>query len=73
MLEVHVLASGSDGNCTVVICDDHAVMIDAGLSGKKITQLMNLNGIDAGLIKIFQSVHKISPLFDIRTGSHLFL
>jgi len=59
-LEVHVLASGSDGNCTVVVCDDHAVMVDAGLSGKRITELMNLNGIDASLIKSILVTHEHS-------------
>jgi len=60
MLEVHVLASGSDGNCTVVICDDHAVMVDAGLSGKRIAELMNINGIDASLIKSVLITHEHS-------------
>ncbi|MCL2607089.1 MAG: MBL fold metallo-hydrolase [Methanomassiliicoccaceae archaeon] len=59
-IEVHVLASGSDGNCTVVVCDDHAVMVDAGLSGKKITKLMELNGLDASLIKSILLTHEHS-------------
>ena len=42
MLEVHVLASGSDGNCIVVQLDDEAVMIDAGLSYKYTHKLMEL-------------------------------
>jgi phosphoribosyl 1,2-cyclic phosphodiesterase len=40
-----VLASGSDGNCTVVRCDDTAIMLDAGLSGRRITTLMSRAGI----------------------------
>ncbi|MCL2711855.1 MAG: MBL fold metallo-hydrolase [Methanomassiliicoccaceae archaeon] len=60
MIEVHVLASGSDGNCTVVVCDDHAIMIDAGLSGKKITALMNTNGLDASLVKSLLITHEHS-------------
>ena len=60
MLEVHVLASGSDGNCTVVVCDDHAVMVDAGLSGKRITELMNVNGLDRSLIKSILLTHEHS-------------
>ena len=44
-LEVHVLASGSDGNCAIVRCDDTAIMLDAGLSGKRITTLMSRAGI----------------------------
>ena len=60
MMEVHVLASGSDGNCTVVIHEDHAIMVDAGLSGKKISELMNLNGIDGSLIKALLVTHEHS-------------
>jgi len=59
-IEVHVLASGSDGNCSVVVCDDHAVMVDAGLSGKRITKLMELNGLDASLIKSILITHEHS-------------
>ncbi|MCL1984001.1 MAG: MBL fold metallo-hydrolase [Methanomassiliicoccaceae archaeon] len=60
MIEVHVLASGSDGNCTVVVCGDHAVMVDAGLSGKRITELMNVNGLDRSLIKSVLLTHEHS-------------
>ena len=59
-MEVHVLASGSDGNCTVVIFEDHAIMVDAGLSGKRISELMDLNGIDASLIKELLVTHEHS-------------
>ena len=59
-IEVHVLASGSDGNCTVVMHEDHAVMVDAGLSGKRIKQLMNVNGLDASLIKSILITHEHS-------------
>jgi phosphoribosyl 1,2-cyclic phosphodiesterase len=60
MMEVHVLASGSDGNCTVVVYEDHAVMVDAGLSGKRITELMNMNGLDRSLIKSLLITHEHS-------------
>jgi phosphoribosyl 1,2-cyclic phosphodiesterase len=60
LFEVHVLASGSDGNCTVVVCDDHAVMVDAGLSGKRLTKLMDLNGLDHSLIKSILVTHEHS-------------
>ena len=59
-LEVHVLASGSDGNCIVVKHDDVAVMIDAGLSGKTITSLMNLNGLDGESINAILVTHEHS-------------
>ena len=49
-VEVHILASGSDGNCTVVKYEDHALMVDAGLSFKRIKYLMDLNGLDDSCI-----------------------
>jgi len=45
-LEVHVLASGSDGNCTALSSDDVTILIDAGISGKRITNLMGRVGLD---------------------------
>jgi len=60
VMEVHVLASGSDGNCTVVVYEDHAVMIDAGISGKRIKQLMDLNGLDQSLVKDILVTHEHS-------------
>ncbi|MBK0348632.1 MBL fold metallo-hydrolase [Aerococcaceae bacterium zg-ZJ1578] len=39
-LRFSVLASGSSGNCTYVETDKQRVLIDAGLSGKKIQSLM---------------------------------
>ena len=59
-LEVHVLASGSDGNCLVVRHDDVSVMVDAGLSGKMISSLMDLNGLDAESIKAVLVTHEHS-------------
>ena len=50
-VEVHVLASGSDGNCTVIRNEDRAVMVDAGLSYRKIKSLMDINGIDENEIE----------------------
>lgn len=34
-LKVCVLASGSTGNCTYIETNEHKVLVDAGLSGKK--------------------------------------
>ncbi len=47
MIEVHVLASGSDGNCVVVRTPEGSVMIDAGLNGKRLTELIGRVGIDS--------------------------
>lgn len=43
-LKVSVLASGSTGNATYVETPGHKILIDAGLSGKKIEELMNSIG-----------------------------
>ncbi|SFL62547.1 MBL fold metallo-hydrolase [Halanaerobium salsuginis] len=40
-VEISVLASGSKGNCTYIRAGEHAVLIDAGLSGKKIEQRLS--------------------------------
>lgn len=60
MLEVHVLASGSDGNCTVVQLDDAALMVDAGLSYRRTHQLMEAEGIDESSIKALLVTHEHS-------------
>lgn len=60
MLEVHVLASGSDGNCTVIECDGEAVMIDAGVSCKKILSLMDQEGVDKEVVKAILLTHEHS-------------
>ena len=58
MFEVHVLASGSDGNCTVIESDGEAVMIDVGLSCKKIMSLMDQEGVDREVIKAILVTHE---------------
>ena len=58
MMEVHVLASGSDGNCTVIKNDDEAVMVDAGYNCKTLCHLMELEGIDPGCIKAVLVTHE---------------
>lgn len=58
MLEVHVLASGSDGNCTVIEYDDEAVMIDAGVSCRKIVKYMDQEGVDVRKIKALLLTHE---------------
>ncbi|MBR2254355.1 MAG: MBL fold metallo-hydrolase [Candidatus Methanomethylophilaceae archaeon] len=51
MLEVHVLASGSDGTCTVIQSDDDAIVIDAGLSCKALLKQMDQEGVDPSSIR----------------------
>jgi phosphoribosyl 1,2-cyclic phosphodiesterase len=58
MMEVHVLASGSDGNCTVIESDGEAIMIDAGISCKRILNLMEVQGIDKEMLKAILITHE---------------
>ncbi len=44
-LRFTVLASGSTGNATVVSTDSATILVDVGLSGKKIEELMQQRGI----------------------------
>ena len=44
MLELCSIASGSSGNCICVGSDSHHILIDAGISGKRIEN--GLNSID---------------------------
>ncbi len=59
-MEVHILASGSDGNCAVVERDGRAVMVDAGLSLKRISALMDLNGLEASSLEAILVTHEHS-------------
>ncbi|EFM11012.1 beta-lactamase domain protein [Paenibacillus curdlanolyticus YK9] len=49
-----VLSSGSTGNATIVTNDEHTVLVDAGLSAKRIDQLLAERGV---------SGHDIDALF----------
>jgi len=60
VLEVHVLASGSDGNCTVIKHDDQAIMIDSGLSCRKTMGLMEQEGFDCSCLGALLITHEHS-------------
>jgi phosphoribosyl 1,2-cyclic phosphodiesterase len=60
MFEVHVLASGSDGNCTIIQSEDEAVMIDAGISCRRIMGLMERHGVDRKTVKALLVTHEHS-------------
>lgn len=45
-MKISVLASGSTGNTTYIETPTHKVLVDAGLSGKKINELMHQIGRD---------------------------
>ncbi len=57
-MEVHVLASGSDGNCTVIESDGEAIMIDAGISCRRILSLMDREGVDKDMVKAILITHE---------------
>lgn len=59
-LEVHVLASGSDGNCTVITTGDTTIMIDAGISGSRIARLMNKAGVEPQRLDAILLTHEHS-------------
>ncbi len=59
-MEVHVLASGSDGNCTVIESDGEAIMIDAGISCRRILSLMEREGVDKDMVKAILVTHEHS-------------
>lgn len=57
-IEVHVLASGSDANCTVVVAQDTALMIDAGLSTRQTEKFLATSGIDMSQIDAILLTHE---------------
>ena len=44
-MEIHILASGSDGNCYVIRSGEHTIMLDQGMTYKHLIEQMNVNGI----------------------------
>ena len=66
MLELCSIASGSSGNCICVGSDDHHVLIDAGISGKRIENGLNAIGLKAdeldGIMVTHEHVDHIAGL-----------
>ena len=60
LVELDVLASGSDGNCCVLRADGISIMIDAGLSGRSIVRLASQAGIDLHDIDAILLTHEHS-------------
>lgn len=44
-MQISVLASGSTGNCSLIMTKEHKILMDAGLSGKKIKELLAEIGV----------------------------
>ncbi|MDD1768268.1 MAG: MBL fold metallo-hydrolase [Methanomassiliicoccales archaeon] len=57
-LEVHILASGSDGNCAVMQSEETNIMIDAGLSGSQIERKLSSVGVDASRLDAILLTHE---------------
>lgn len=59
-MDVHILASGSDGNCIVVDTGEDAVMIDAGVSYKRIQEYASVAGCDLDRVRSILITHEHS-------------
>ncbi|SEN48589.1 MBL fold metallo-hydrolase [Paenibacillus sp. OV219] len=55
-----VLGSGSTGNATIVQCEDSTVLIDAGLSMKRLDELMRMQGVAGHEIDAILVTHEHS-------------
>ncbi len=51
MIEICALASGSNGNCYYIGSKEEAIIIDAGISRRKIIERMKIRGLDPQKIK----------------------
>ena len=45
-MKIKILTSGSKANCSLIICDNTKILIDAGVSSKKIETALNDINID---------------------------
>jgi len=60
MLQFAVLASGSTGNCSIVCRNGTAILIDAGISAKRLLAAVAASGIDPGQISAVIVTHEHS-------------
>ena len=60
MSKICTLFSGSSGNCTYIENKGDAILIDAGVSAKRITQALNDRNLDIGKIKAVFVTHEHS-------------
>jgi len=54
------LFSGSSGNATYVGCDDAHILVDAGLSGTRVTQELQRVGVDPAMLSAILVTHEHS-------------
>lgn len=57
-MKISILASGSSGNATFISTKKHKILVDAGLSGKKIEQLFNKIGYSMDDVDILLVTHE---------------
>ena len=57
-LRLHVLGSGSQGNCCVVECPDGLLLVDAGLTCKQIFVRMEALGLDPQRVRAILVTHE---------------
>ncbi|MEE1002995.1 MAG: MBL fold metallo-hydrolase [Acutalibacteraceae bacterium] len=60
MSKICTLFSGSSGNCTYIENKGDAILVDAGVSAKRITQALNDRNLDIGKIKAVFVTHEHS-------------
>ena len=65
MLKYCSIGSGSSGNCHYVGYKDTNILVDAGLSGKRITTGLNDIEVDIDKVKLIFITHfnKLSPIY----------
>ena len=57
MTTVHTLASGSSGNAAVLSCGDTHLLLDAGISCRRITTALNALGLSPELLSAILITH----------------
>ncbi len=57
MTTVHTLASGSSGNAAVLSCGDTHLLLDAGISCRRITTALNTLGLSPELLSAILITH----------------
>jgi len=68
MIEICALASGSNGNCYYIGNETEAVLIDIGISYKRLLERLNIAGLEVSKIKaIFISHEHADHILGVRT------
>lgn len=71
-MKVLVIASGSKGNCTYIASGDEAIMIDAGISYKRISQALDDYKLDAKPIALFVTHEHADHVCGLRVTANKF-